>query len=89
MSFISIVILCFIAAVCGSLGATIAGYSSRGCLTNVVLGLAGAIIGTWLSHIVHVRDFLYLKGIPIIWSVIGAALFVAILNFLCRPKYRK
>lgn len=89
MSLISLFVLLFVAAICGSLGSAIAGYTSRGCLMNVVLGLAGAIIGTWLSQLIHIRDFIYFKGIPIIWSIIGAAIFVAIVSALCRPGCKK
>ena len=89
MSLVSLFVLLLVAAICGSLGSAIAGYTSRGCLVNIVLGLAGAIIGTWLSQVVHIRDFLYFKEIPIIWSIIGAAIFVAIVNALCRPNCNK
>ena len=89
MGIISFLILMFVAAICGSLGSAIAGYTSRGCLTNIVLGLAGAIIGTWFSQTIHIRDFLYIRNIPIIWSIIGAALFVAVINMLNHSGSKK
>ncbi|MEJ2629608.1 MAG: GlsB/YeaQ/YmgE family stress response membrane protein [bacterium] len=47
-----------------------------------MLGLIGALIGTWLSRVLHIPDFLYLQRIPVFWSIAGAAVFVALLNLL-------
>jgi len=75
-------ILLLVAAVCGSIGAGLAGHTPRGCLTSIVLGLAGALIGTWLSRELGIRDFLYFQRIPIFWSIVGSALFVAVIGLL-------
>ena len=76
MTVLGFFILLLVAAVCGSIGAALAGYSSRGCLTSIVLGLIGALIGSWLSRELGIRDFLYFQRIPIFWSIVGSALFV-------------
>ncbi len=89
MTIVGFFILLIVAAVCGSIGSSIAGYSSRGCLTSIVLGLAGALIGTWLSRELGVRDFLTIQRIPILWSIVGSALFVAIIGFLSGRKRKK
>jgi uncharacterized membrane protein YeaQ/YmgE (transglycosylase-associated protein family) len=46
------------------------------------LGFIGALIGGWISRQVGVGDLLYIRGIPIIWSIVGAAIFVAFLNLI-------
>lgn len=80
MSLVGFLILLLVASITGSLGAAIAGSDHKGCLTSIVLGFAGALIGTWLSRETGIHDFLYFRGIPIIWSVIGAAILVGVVN---------
>ncbi len=82
MTLISLIILLFIAFVCGSIGASLAGSGSKGCVTSIVLGFIGALIGGWLSRKLGIGDFLYIKSIPILWSIIGSAVFVAIINLI-------
>jgi len=79
---IKFLILLLIAFICGSLGASLGGFSKKGCLINIALGFIGAMIGGWLSRQVEVGDLLYIRGIPILWSIIGAALFVALINLI-------
>jgi uncharacterized membrane protein YeaQ/YmgE (transglycosylase-associated protein family) len=89
MSLPGLLVLLGVAAVCGSIGAGIAGYSTRGCLTNIVLGFIGAIIGSWLSRELGMPLFVCFLGIPVIWSIIGAALFVVLLRLLTGKRQRK
>jgi len=86
MTLIGLLILLAVAAICGSIGAGLAGYSPRGCLTNIILGFIGAIIGSWLSRELNMPIFIYFMGIPVVWSIIGAAIFVALLGLLTGRK---
>ena len=82
MSIMGFLILLIVASICGSVGAALAGRSTRGCLTSIIIGFIGAIIGTWLSRELYIRDLFYWYHIPIIWSIIGAAIFVAVISAL-------
>ncbi len=82
MTLFGFLILLFVASVCGSIGSAIAGVNRNGCITNIALGFIGAIIGTWLSRELGIRDFFYFYRIPIVWSIIGSALFVWILHLV-------
>lgn len=75
-------ILILIAFICGSLGAKLAGSSGKGCVTSIVIGFIGALIGSWLSEKLGIGDFFYWTQykIPILWSIVGAALFVSVLS---------
>lgn len=90
MSLLSILILLLIAAVCGSIGQAIAGYSIGGCLMSTVVGFIGAWVGSWLSGQLGLPEpFMISVGgetFPILWSIVGSALFVAILGLLTRRR---
>ncbi|HEY3967649.1 MAG TPA: GlsB/YeaQ/YmgE family stress response membrane protein [Planctomycetaceae bacterium] len=86
MTLTSFLILLVIAGVCGSLGQALAGYSHGGCLGSVVLGMIGALLGNWLANFLGFGEILAIRvgsqSFPIVWSVIGAALFVSLLKLL-------
>jgi uncharacterized membrane protein YeaQ/YmgE (transglycosylase-associated protein family) len=79
---IKFLILLLIAFVCGSIGSGIAGMTKKGCLTSIALGFIGALLGSWLSRKVGIGVVLEIQGIPVVWSIIGSALFVAFINLL-------
>lgn len=79
---IKFLILLLIAFICGSLGSSLAGFSRKGCFVNIALGFIGALIGGWLSRQLGIGDFLYIRGIPVLWSIIGSALFVAVISLI-------
>lgn len=86
MTLTSLLVLLLIAGICGSIGRAIAGYSHGGCLVSIALGFIGAIIGVWLANALHLPHLFWVRigdeSFPIIWSIIGSALFVAVISFL-------
>lgn len=82
-------LLLLIAGICGSLAQSLAGYSHSGCLVSIALGFVGAVLGTWIAHQMGLPEILSIsvggQPFPVVWSIIGAALFAAILN-LARPR---
>jgi len=84
MTLVGFLLLLLIAGICGSLAQTLVGYSHGGCLVSIVLGLIGAFLGTWLAGLVGLGEILAIQiggqSFPVVWSIIGAALFVAVLN---------
>jgi uncharacterized membrane protein YeaQ/YmgE (transglycosylase-associated protein family) len=88
MTLVELLILLLIAGICGSLAQALVGYSHGGCLVSIVLGLIGALIGTWLARLAGLPEILSVQignqPFPLVWSIIGAALFVAVLNLLSR-----
>lgn len=78
-----LIVILVAAAVVGSVGAALAGRrSAPGCLGSIALGFVGALLGDWLSRFLGARELVTVAGIPLVWSVIGAALFVALLGAL-------
>lgn len=76
-----LILVLIVAGVIGSVGASLAGRrTGPGCLASIALGFIGALIGSWLQGLLHAREFIVIEGLPIIWSVIGATLFVAVIG---------
>jgi len=83
---IQLLILLLIAGVCGALGQAITGYSHGGCLVSIALGFIGALLGSWIAGALHLPELFALNvagmHFPVVWSIVGAALFVAIINLI-------
>ena len=79
-----------IAGICGSLAQSLAGYSRGGCLVSIVLGFIGALFGTYLARLSGLPELFAIevggKTFPIIWSIIGASLFAAVLALISRQR---
>jgi uncharacterized membrane protein YeaQ/YmgE (transglycosylase-associated protein family) len=90
MTILDFIILLFVAAVCGSLGMAISGYSRGGCLVAIALGFIGALLGMWLARVLSLPDLFILElgdvQFPIVWSIIGSALFVAVISLFTRAS---
>jgi uncharacterized membrane protein YeaQ/YmgE (transglycosylase-associated protein family) len=89
MSLLDLLLYLLVAGVCGSLARSIAGPSRGGILTSIALGFIGALLGSWLARTTGIGEILALRigdrTFPIIWSIIGATVFVAALH-LMRPR---
>ena len=85
-----LLVLLLIAGVCGALGQAIGGFSRGGCLVSIALGFIGALLGSWLAGVLHLPELLVIPvggtSFPVIWSIIGAALFVALLGLITRRR---
>jgi uncharacterized membrane protein YeaQ/YmgE (transglycosylase-associated protein family) len=90
MSLIGLVILLVIAAIAGSLGQALAGYSVGGCLMSMVVGFIGAFLGLWFARTLGLPEPLPIsiqgETFPLLWSIIGSALFCAVLGFISRRR---
>jgi uncharacterized membrane protein YeaQ/YmgE (transglycosylase-associated protein family) len=91
MTLFDLLILLIVAGICGSLGQAITGFSRGGCLVSIALGFVGAVIGMWLARTLGLPELFAVHigttSFPIVWSIIGSALFVAIIALLTRRYY--
>lgn len=92
MTILDLVVLLIIAGLCGALGQAISGFSRGGCLVSIALGFIGAIVGMWLQRQMGLPEPFPVRiggtSFPIVWSIIGSALFVAVISLLSRRRDR-
>jgi len=90
MTLTGLIILLVVAGVVGSIGQAIAGFSRGGCLTSIGVGFVGALLGVWLARTFRLPDLFVINvqgtTFPIVWSIIGAALFVALIALFARRR---
>jgi uncharacterized membrane protein YeaQ/YmgE (transglycosylase-associated protein family) len=90
MSLVDFILLLIVAGVVGSIGQAIAGISRGGCIVSIVLGFIGALIGWWLKRLIGLPEpfMLHIGGtdFPLLWSIIGATLFVAVIGLITRRR---
>jgi uncharacterized membrane protein YeaQ/YmgE (transglycosylase-associated protein family) len=66
------------------------GYGNGGCLASIALGFIGSFLGMWIANkfdlptmfTINIGD----RPFPILWSIIGSALFVAVLSLFSRRR---
>jgi len=86
MTLIGFLVLLAIAAICGAIGQSLAGYDLGGCLVSIIVGFIGAWLGLWIARKMGLPEFFTIniegKPFPIIWAVIGSAIFTLIMALL-------
>jgi uncharacterized membrane protein YeaQ/YmgE (transglycosylase-associated protein family) len=91
-TFVEFLLLLLIAGVCGALGQVISGVSRGGCLASIAIGFIGALLGAWIARLMDLPEPVPLHigeaTFPIVWSIAGSALFMAVLTLLRRPSER-
>ena len=90
MTILDVIVLLIIAGICGSLGQAISGFSRGGCLVSIALGFIGALLGMWLARQLGLPELFSIHigttNFPIVWSIIGSAVFVAIISLITRSR---
>ena len=90
MTVVEIIVLVIIAGVCGAIGQAITGFSRGGCFAAIGIGFVGALLGSFIARAFHLPELLAIDvggtTFPIVWSILGAALFVAVLALISRRR---
>jgi uncharacterized membrane protein YeaQ/YmgE (transglycosylase-associated protein family) len=88
MTLLGFIILLVIAAICGSIGQSLAGYDLGGCFVSIIVGFIGAYLGMWIAGKFGLPEIFAIsvegKPFPIVWAVIGSAIFTLIVALLRR-----
>ena len=88
MTLMGFLLLLLIAAVCGSIGQALSGYSLGGCLISIIVGFIGAYVGLWLAAKMDLPKFLEInvqgKPFPVVWAIIGSAVLSLLIGIVMR-----
>jgi uncharacterized membrane protein YeaQ/YmgE (transglycosylase-associated protein family) len=95
MTLLGFIILLVIAAICGSIGQSLAGYDLGGCFVSIIVGFIGAYLGMWIAGKFGLPEIFAIsvegRPFPIVWAVIGSAVFTLIVGLIRRalggPRY--
>ena len=86
LTLTGLLLLLIIAGICGAIGRSLGGGARGGFLISVVVGFVGALLGMLLARHLHLPELLAVnvdgRPFPILWSILGGALLVAVLNLL-------
>ena len=86
MTLIGFLVLLLIAAICGGIGQSLAGYDLGGCLVSIIVGFIGAYIGLWIAGKFGLPEIFAIsiqgQPFPVVWAVIGSAVFTLIVALL-------
>ena len=90
MDITSLIVLLIVAGICGGIGKSLAGYGNGGCLASIALGFIGSFLGVWIADKFDLPKMFTIniggRAFPILWSIIGSALFVAVLSLISRRR---
>jgi uncharacterized membrane protein YeaQ/YmgE (transglycosylase-associated protein family) len=90
MDITSLIVLLIVAGICGGIGKSLAGYGNGGCLASIALGFIGSFLGVWIADKFDLPRMFTIniggRAFPILWSIIGSALFVAVLSLISRRR---
>ncbi len=91
MSLIQFLILAVVAAICGALGQSLAGYSLGGCFVSAIVGFVGAFIGMWVARQLSLPEVFEIQvggeQFPVLWSIVGSALLSLLIGMLSRRRF--
>jgi uncharacterized membrane protein YeaQ/YmgE (transglycosylase-associated protein family) len=85
-----LIVLIIIAAICGAVGSALAGGARGGLVVSTAIGFIGALLGPWVALQFHLSEPFVLRvgdyAFPIVWSIVGSALFISLLHLLSRRR---
>jgi uncharacterized membrane protein YeaQ/YmgE (transglycosylase-associated protein family) len=93
LTLTGLLILLIIAGVCGAIGRAIAGGTGGGVLVSIAVGFVGALLGSYMAHALRLPELMVVTvdrhPFPILWSIIGASVFVALVHLVSGRSLRR
>src|SRR5215510_1052265 len=90
LTLTGLLLLLLVANVCDAIGRAIAGGTNGGCLVSIAVGFIGTLLESLIANYFHLPELWVVTvehhPIPIVWSIIGGALFVAVVHLLSRRR---
>jgi uncharacterized membrane protein YeaQ/YmgE (transglycosylase-associated protein family) len=94
LTWLDLIVLLVIAAICGALGQAISGVSRGGIFVSIALGFIGALLGMWIARAMALPEPIPVQigeagtTFPVIWSIVGSAIFLVLLSLFQAPFRR-
>ncbi|SRR5260221_3430120 len=92
LTLTGLLVLLLIAGICGALGRSIGGGTRGGFIVSIAVGFVGALLGSFIAHRLHLPEVFVVSvdhhPFPVLWSIVGASLFVAVMHFLSGRSLR-
>ena len=86
LTLTGLLILLIIAGICGTIGRSLGGGTGGGFFVSIAVGFVGALLGSFIAGHFHLPELFVVavegRAFPILWSIIGAALFVALIHLV-------
>ncbi len=93
LTLTGLLVLLLIAGVCGAIGRAFGGGTRGGFVVSMAVGFVGALLGSSLAHALRLPALWVITverhPFPIVWSILGGALFVAIAHVLSGVSRRR
>lgn len=93
LTLTGLLVLLIIAGICGAIGRAIAGGTGGSFLVSIAVGFVGALIGMFIAGALRLPEILAVsidgRPFPIVWSIIGGALLVALVNAVAYRPVRR
>jgi uncharacterized membrane protein YeaQ/YmgE (transglycosylase-associated protein family) len=87
-----LLVLLIIAGICGAIGRAIGGGTGGGFIVSIAVGFVGALLGAFVARAMRLPELFVITidrhPFPIVWSIIGAALFVALVHLISGRSLR-
>lgn len=86
MTLFEILLFLIVASICGGVARSLVGGTNGGCFVSIAVAFVGSMLGGKLAQLSGMPEPLPITigdtQLPIIWSIIGGALFVALLRLI-------
>jgi len=86
LTITGLLVLMLVAGICGAIGRAIGGGTGGGFFVSIAVGFVGALVGSLIAYHMRLPELLTVtvdhRPFPILWSIIGASLFVAVVHLL-------
>lgn len=86
LTLTGLLVLLVIAGICGAIGRAVGGGAGGGFLVSIAVGFVGALLGTFIANRFRLPELMMVTidghPFPILWSIIGASLFVALVHLI-------
>lgn len=85
-----LLVLLIVAGICGAIGRAIGGGTGGGFIVSIAVGFVGALLGTFVANQFRLPELMMVNidghPFPILWSILGGSLFVALIHLISGPR---